>query len=118
MSRAAPAGDSSARPTPYGADDCPHVWRRLADLQILVEQQLIALVAGKDRLRTEAFRKRCSELRCDLLEREPCSLATQMSASRVVATFMFVQFLELCALQSPADLRCIKQLESADGGTR
>jgi hypothetical protein len=115
LSQAALAGDSSALDKLRVAlDSCPHIWRRLADLQLLVEHKLIALVAGKDPLLGEAFRKRCSELRHLLLDGEPCSLATKMAASRVVATFMFAQLLELRALQSPVELRCVKQLEQAE----
>jgi hypothetical protein len=115
LSRDALAGDTAAIDRLRAAlDHCPHIWRRLADLQYIVECKLIQLVAGNDTLRAECFRKRCSELRYELLERKPCSLATEIAASRVVATFMFAQLLELRSLQAPEELRCIKQLEQAE----
>lgn len=115
LSRAVSNGDSMALDTlRCELDHLPHIWRRLADLQILIEERLMELVAGKDPLRAESFRKRCSELRFELHERQPCSLATEMAASRVVATYMFVQMLELRALERPEELTNIKQLEQAE----
>jgi len=109
------AGDTEALDTlRLELDKCPHLWRRLADLQLLIEQKLIELVASTDPLQLECFRKRVSELRYELLERKPCSLATEMAASRAVFTFMFVQLLELRALESPEGLRNLKQLEQAE----
>jgi hypothetical protein len=115
LSRAALAGDKSAvDELRIALDDCPHIWRRIADLQLQVELKLIGLVVGKDPLRAEAFRKRAAELRHHLLDGEPASLAVKMCASRVVACWLFAQYLELRALESPGDLRCIKQLEQAE----
>jgi hypothetical protein len=115
LSQAALAGDTTALDQLRAdLDLVPHIWRRLADLQVLVELKLIGLVAGKDPLGAEAFRKRCSELRHRLLEGEPSSLATKMAASRVVATWLFTQLLELRVLESPDDLRNIKSLEQAE----
>ena len=115
LSTAALAGDTTALDKLRAElDHCPHIWQRLGDLQIIIERKLVGLVAGTDPLKAEAFRKRSSQLRHDLLDGEPCSLATEMAASRLVATFMFVQMLELRALESPAELRCIKQLVQAE----
>lgn len=115
LSQAALAGDTAALDQLRTAlDNCPHVWRCLADLEQLVEHKLTELVAGSDSLRVEAFRKRCSELRHELLEGEAGSLLLKMAASRVVMCWMFCQFLELRALEDPQDLRCIKQLEQAE----
>lgn len=115
LSSAALAGDTTALDKLRAAlDRCPHIWRRLADLEHLVELKMIALVAGDDPLRSEAFRKRCSELRHTLLDGEPKSLATKMAVSRVVMCWLFAQFLELRALDSPNELRSIKQLEQAE----
>jgi hypothetical protein len=115
LSRAALAGDTAALDKLRAElDNCPHVWRRLADLQLQVELKLIALVADEDPLRIEAFRKRCSELRHHLLAGEPSSLAAKMAASRAVACWQFVQLLELRLLDSPAEIRCIKALEQAE----
>lgn len=115
LSQAALAGDTAALDQLRTAlDNCPYVWRRLADLEQLVEHKLIELVAGSDPLRVEACRKRCSELRHELLEGDAGSLLVKMAASRVVMCWMFCQFLELRALEDPQDLRCIKQLEQAE----
>jgi len=93
---------------------CPRLCRRLADLQRRVEIKLIGLVADKDPLHTEAFRRHCSNLRHELLDGEQASLATKMAASRVVITWLFAQLLDLRALESPEELRSIKQLEQAE----
>jgi hypothetical protein len=115
LSRASLAGDTTALDELRTAlDRCPHVWRRLSDIEHLVELKLMALVAGNDPLRSEAFRKRCSELRHHLLAGEPSSLATKMAASRLTITWLFVQFLELRTLESPDRLHSIKQLEQAE----
>jgi hypothetical protein len=115
LSQSALAGDTAALDQlRVELDNCPHVWRRLTDLQQLVEHKLIELVAGIDPLRVEAFRKRCSELRHELLEGEVSSLLVKMAASRALACWMFCQFLELRALEDPQDLRCIKQLEQSE----
>jgi len=115
LSQAALAGDTVALDQLRAElDNCPHVWRRLADLQQLVEHKLIELVAGIDPLRIEAFRKRCSELRHELLEGDASSLLVKMAASRVVMCWMFCQFLELRALEDRQDLRCVKQLEQSE----
>ncbi len=115
LSRAALAGDTTALDALRAAlDCCPHIWRRLADLEHLVELKLMVLVAGNDPLRSEAFRKRCSELRHHLLDGQPSSLATKMAASRLTITWLFVQFLELRALESPEALHSIRQLEQAE----
>jgi hypothetical protein len=115
LSQAALAGDTTALDQLRAElDRCPHVWRRLTDLQLVVEHKLIELVAGIDPLRGEAFRKRCSELRHELLEGEASSLLVKMAASRVVMCWMFCQLLELHALEDPQDLRCIKQLEQSE----
>jgi hypothetical protein len=83
-------------------------------LELLVETKLIGLVAGNDPLRAEAFRKRCSELRRHLVAGQQNSLAVKMAASRVVATWLFVQLLELRALEQPAEMRNVKQLEQSE----
>jgi hypothetical protein len=83
-------------------------------MQREIELQMVDLVAGNDPLRAEAFRKRCSELRHELLDGKPASLLLKMCASRVVACWMFCQLLELRSLEDPQDLRCIKQLEQAE----
>ena len=116
LSRAARAGDDKALDELRHAlnDAYPHVWRRVADLQIPVEQKLVNLVAGQDPLRIEAFRKRCSELRYDLLERQPSSSATKMAASRVVTCWMFTQALELRVLESSNNRWPMKELELAE----
>lgn len=115
LSKAALAGDTSALDRLRTAlDHCPHVWRRLADLQLAIEQKLIELVTDNEPLRAEAFRKRCSELRHELLEDRSASLLVKMAASRVVMCWLFCQFLELRSLADPEDLRCIKQLEQAE----
>jgi hypothetical protein len=115
LSKAALAGDTTAIDKLRAAlENCPHIWRRLGDLQYQVELKLIEFVAGNDPLRGEAFRKRCAELRHHLLEGESGSLATKMAASRVVACWMFTQFLELRSFESPHDLQCIKQFERAE----
>jgi hypothetical protein len=115
LSRAALDGDTTALDELRAAlDRCPHIWRQIADLEHLVELKLMALVAGNDPLRSEAFRKRCSELRHHLLEGERSSLATNMAASRLTITWLFVQFLELRVLESPGGLHSIKQLEQAE----
>jgi hypothetical protein len=115
LSQAALAGDTAALDQlRVELDNCPHVWRHLADLQQVAEHKLIELVAGIDPLRVESFRKRCSELRHELLENDASSLLVKMAASRVVMCWMFCQFLELRALEDPQDLRCVKQLEQAE----
>jgi hypothetical protein len=114
LSLAASKGDTTALDKLRAAlDNCPHIWRRLADLQQLVELKMIALIGNRDPLRSEAFRKRCSELRQHLSD-EDSSLATKMAASRVVATWMFTQFLELRVLNSLDEPRVVKQLEHAE----
>ncbi len=119
LSQAALAGDTAALDQLRAElDNCPHVWRRLTDLQQLVEHKLIELIAGIDPLRVEAFRKRCSALRHELLEGEGSSLLVKMAASRVVMCWMFCQFLELRALEDPQDLRCINSLSSLSDDIR
>jgi hypothetical protein len=115
LSQAAMTGDTTALDALRAAlDHCPHIWRRLADLELLVETKLIGFVAGSDPLRAEAFRKRCSELRQHLVSGKQGSLAVKLAASRVVSTWLFGQLLELRALESPQELRNIKQLEQAE----
>ena len=114
LSRAAQGGDTAALDKlRIALDNCPHLWRRLADLQQLVELKLIALIADEDPLRSESYRKRISELRHDLSD-ENSSLATKMAASRLVATWTFGQFLELRSLDSLEERHVVKQLEQAE----
>jgi hypothetical protein len=113
LSQAVLAGDTTAIDELRAAlDCCPHIWKRLADLQYQVELKLINLVAGADPLRAEAFRKNASELRYHLLDGVQLSLATKMAASRVVACWMFTQFLDLRALESPRDNWSTRQLQA------
>jgi hypothetical protein len=115
LSQAVLAGDTAALDRLRAElDNCPHVWQRLGDLQLRVELKFNELVFGKDPLRCEALRKRCSKLRHELLEGEPASLATKMAASRVVASWYFVQLLDLLALELPEGLRLAKQLQQAE----
>src|SRR5207253_10655553 len=81
------------------------------DLQRMVEIKLIGLVAGNDPLRGEAFRKKSSELRDHLEDGQQYSLAVKLSASRVVACWLFAQFLDLRALESPHENWCLRQLQ-------
>ena len=114
LSHAAMTGDTAALDKlREQLDSCPHLWRRLADLQQLVELKMVALIANQNPLRSESFRKRCSELRHDLSDEES-SLATKMAASRVVATWTFAQFLELRVLDSLDEPHVVKQLEQAE----
>jgi hypothetical protein len=115
LSRAALAGDTAALDKLRVAlDNSPHVWQRLADLQRQIELKMIALVAGTDPLRSQVFRRRCSEFRHRILDGEPASLATKMAAGRAVSCWMFCQLLELRALDSPDELRNVKSLEQAE----
>jgi hypothetical protein len=104
LSRAAIAGDTTAIDTiRIVLDSTPWIWQYAADLQIAVEERLVQLVAGNDVLKREAFRRRASELRSQLAEAGD-SLLARMAISRVVASWLFAQFLELRALSS-ADYR-------------
>jgi hypothetical protein len=115
LSNAALAGDTEALDKLRAAlGRCRHTWRRVGDLQLLVEHKLVELVAKRDPLRLESFRKRWSELRHELLDGDQASLATKMAASRVVTCWLFTQLLELRILESPAELRNIKSLEQAE----
>ncbi len=115
LSGAVLAGDMTAIDTLRAAlDEVPHIWQRLADLQISIEVKLVELVAGEAPCASRSFRKRCSEFRSEILEGRPASLATKMAGSRAVACWMFVQLLELRALESPAALRNVKALEQAE----
>ena len=68
LSNAALAGDLTAiDKLRIELDRSPHVWRYVADLQVAVEIKMIRLVAGDSPLRQEAFRKRCSEFRRQLV---------------------------------------------------
>jgi hypothetical protein len=104
LSQAAIAGDTTAiDKIRIVLDSTPWVWQYAADLQIAVEERLVQLVAGDDVLKREAFRRRASELRSQLAEAGD-SLLVRMAISRVVASWLFAQFLELRALSS-ADYR-------------
>ena len=114
LSHAAMTGDTTALDKLRAAlDSCPHIWRRLADLQQLFEHKLIGLIGSGDPLRCEAFRKRCSDLRYHLSDADS-SLATKMAASRVVSCWLFTQFLELRFLKSPLEGNGVKPLEQAE----
>lgn len=91
-----------------------HIWRRLVDLEDLVERKIVQLFAGADPLRCEAFRKRAAEIRAALLEGESASFATKMAASRVVICWLFAQLLDLRALQAPQATTSLKMQEQAE----
>ncbi len=115
LSQAALAGDTEAvDQLRVELDNRPHVWQRLADLQRRIELKMIELIAGNDPLQAQAFRRRCSEFRRQILDGEPASLATKMAAARAVSCWMFCQLLELRALESPAELRNVRALEQAE----
>jgi hypothetical protein len=115
LSDAALSGDNAALDALRSAlDGCPYLVNRLSDLQIEIERKFIKLLAGKDPLRIEAFRKRSSEFRHQLLDGEPASFATKMAASRVVASWTFAQLVELRILTSPDELSNLKTLEQAE----
>jgi hypothetical protein len=115
LSRAALTGDAQAVDKLRAAlGECPHVWRWVGDLQFQVEHKLVELVAERDPLRLECFRKRCSELRYGLLDGESATLATKMAASRAVMCWLFTQLLELRILAAPEELDNIRALEQAE----
>jgi hypothetical protein len=114
LSQAAIAGDTAALDQLRAAlDNCPHIWRRLADLQILIETRLVELIAGKDRLRLEGFRRRSSELRRELCE-DNSAMFVKLAASRVVSCWLFCQFIELQAIIMIDPLQNYKQREYAE----
>jgi hypothetical protein len=94
-------------------DRCPHIWRRLADLQHSIECKMADRVAEKDLLKLEAIRKRSSELRHELTKGTD-SLIVKMAASRFVACWIFAQFVELRVLSFEPLPTCIKTLLQAE----
>ena len=79
----------------------------------MIELKLIGLIAGKDPLRAEAFRKRNSELRCELIG-EGGSMLVQLAVSRVAAAWLFVQVVEWLALDSLNESHVVKKLADAE----
>ena len=115
LSAAALAGDTTALDQLRSQlDHSAHIWRRLVDLEDLVERKMVELFAGVDPLRCEAFRKRAAEIRVALLEGESGSFATKMAASRVVICWLFAQLLDLRALQAPQATTSLKMQEQAE----
>jgi hypothetical protein len=113
LSQAAISGDKAALDhLRVALDQCPHIWRRLADLQYVIESKMIDLLAKRDPLLLEAFRKRCSELRQQVV----CDsemMVVKLAASRVIACWTFAQFLELSLLDG-FDLTMTRQLQHAE----
>jgi hypothetical protein len=94
-------------------DSCPHIWQPIVDLQRMIEHKLITLIAGTDPLRAESFRKRNSELRCEL-SGQSGSVLVQLASSRVAAAWMFAQVLEYLVLDSLDEPRVVKKLADAE----
>lgn len=94
-------------------DQCPHIWRRLADLQHSIECKLADQIAEKDLLKLEAIRKRSSELRSELTKGSS-SLIVAMAASRFVSSWIYVQYLELRSLSMEPSQNCTKSLLQAE----
>ena len=114
LSDKAKAGDTKALDQlRHELDKCSHIWRRLADLQVLVEEQMAAAITSEDLLMLESFRKRASELRQQLLAGS-CDLLVQMAVSRAVSCWLFTQFLELRVLQDKHPKDGAKQLAQAE----
>lgn len=114
LSEKAKAGDSQALDQlRQELDNCPHVWRRLGDLQLLIEEEMASQVGPKDLLFLEAYRKRAAEIRHQLLD-DSQDLLTQMAVSRVVDCWLFTQFLQLQVLQEKHPKDGVKQLAQAE----
>ena len=114
LSNSALAGDLTAiDKIRIALDRSPHVWRHIADLQVAVEIKMIRLFAGDSPLKQEAFRKRCSELRRQLVD-DGDSLLIKMAISRVVCCWIFAQYLELRLLSSADQHDAAKQLLHAE----
>jgi hypothetical protein len=114
LSRLALAGNSSALDSLRSElDERPHLWRYLADLQHLIEQRMAELVAGKSPLLVEAFRKRASTFRHEILSGQPASFATKLAASRAVSCWLFCEFADLRAVKAPDDCRRGKERQRA-----
>lgn len=94
-------------------DNCPHIWRRLGDLQVLIEEKMALEVAPSDLLFLEAYRKRAAEIRHRLLG-DSQDLLTQMAVSRVVECWLFTQFLQLQVLREKHPKDGVKQLAQAE----
>jgi hypothetical protein len=114
LSAAASGGDTVALDKLRTAlDTCPHIWRRLADLQFSIECRLATLVAEGDLLKLEAIRKRSAELRQELVGSSD-TMIVKMTASRYVASWVFAQFLELTFVTSAVPQPCLKLLVQAE----
>jgi hypothetical protein len=113
LSHAAMTGDTAALDRlREQLDSCPHLWRRVADLQLLIEIKMIEQIAGKDPLRAEAFRKRNSEIRHEL-NGAGGSISTKLAASRLLACWQVAQYVELRFLESPMERDWGKRLEQS-----
>ena len=78
----------------------------------MIECKLIAMFAGTDPLRVEAFRKRNSEIRHEL-NGAGGSISTKMAASRLLACWQVAQYVELRFLESPMERDWGKRLEQS-----
>jgi hypothetical protein len=108
------AGDNSALDSLRSElDEHPHLWRYLADLQHLIEQRVAELVAGKNPMLVEAFRKRASTFRHEILGGQLASFATKLAASRAVTCWLFCEFTDLRAVKAPDDCRSGKERQRA-----
>ena len=97
-------------------DRCPHIWRRIADLQYMIECKMADQIAEKDLLKLESLRKRISELRYELTK-ESDSLLVKLAVSRYLACWIFSQFAELKLLSSDVPDQWAKLLVQAEQRT-
>lgn len=100
LSQAAQAGETTALDKLRAQlDECPHIWQRLGDLQLAIENEMAGQIAEQDPLKLEAFRKRNSIIRRQLQDQSDAAYV-KMAVSQLVACWIFIQFLELRALES------------------
>lgn len=88
-------------------------WRLIADLQREIEIKMADEFDPEDTLRREMFVKRSSDLRFYLCS-DCNSPMVKIAASRVVACWVFAQFLELRLHESGELLSNLKALEQAE----
>jgi hypothetical protein len=117
LSQAAASGETAALDELRNElDRCPHVWRRIADLQYMIECKMADQIAEKDLLKLESLRKRLSELRYELTK-ESDSLLVKLAVSRYLACWIFSQFVELKLLSSDMPDQWAKLLVQAEQRT-
>lgn len=115
LANAASSGDRKALDLLRETLATSHAWRLIADLQRAIEAEMAEKLAPQDILHRELFFKRSSELRAHLAG-DKSSLMVKLAASRVVACWIFAQFLELRLHESGEVLTTanVKLMEQAE----